>query len=87
MGTSKAKEMSSNNRAQSHQSDGLPRSIKNAPIDQHYEIRRRQKNESEKRCRIRDRQQRDEMEKLYVENQKRIEVLEQSLARLSRELQ
>ena len=66
--------------------DGLPRSLRDAPDEQHKEIRRRQNLESARRCRRRDRAQMEFMEQKYEENQARLSFLENTVDMLKAEL-
>lgn len=66
--------------------DGVPRSVRNAPSELRAVIRRRQNNESSKRCRERRMAELAYMQRKYKENHDRIRHLERTLCNLSVEL-
>lgn len=67
-------------------SAGLPRSTRNVPPELRAAIRRKQNNESAKRCRQRENAELDEMEMKYLQNKARIDILERQVEELAAEL-
>lgn len=70
----------------STRSEGVPRSIRNAPKELHSAIRRRQSAESARRCRLQRKTERESMERQVEQNKSRIENLEKQVNDLSFEL-
>ena len=62
--------------------DGLPQSLRNAPIELRTAIRRRQNSRSAARCRLRNREEVEHMEKKFAENEDRIKELARAAAML-----